>query len=122
MTQDVGTTKRGRLTSRDRREIWEREAGHCMVCHCKLQTGRFIFEHVVALELGGADHRDNIRLTCLACAKEKTRDDHIRAGHAKRQKIATLGLKAPSLRPLPCGKRSPYRKRIDGTVVPRRQP
>lgn len=121
MTIDVGTTRRGRLTSRDRREIWEREAGHCMVCHCKLQTGRFIFEHVRALELGGEDRPDNIRLTCLACARAKTRDDHIRAGHAKRQKIAALGLKAPSRTPLPFGKRSPLKRKIDGTIV-RRDP
>jgi 5-methylcytosine-specific restriction endonuclease McrA len=121
MTQDVGTTPRGRLTSRDRRQIWEREAGHCMVCHCKLQTGRFIFEHVRALELGGADHPDNIRLTCLSCAKEKTRDDHSRAAKAKRQKSAALGLKAPSPTPLPCGKRSPFKRKLDGTVV-RRHP
>jgi len=113
---DVGTTKRGRLTSRDRREIWERERGHCMLCNAKLQVGRFIFEHVRALELGGTDTKDNIRLTCKSCATEKTRDDHSRAAHAKRQKSSVLGIKAPSRTPLPGSRASGIRKRMNGKV------
>ncbi len=119
MTEDVGTTKRGRLSSRTRLAIWERENGRCMICRARLQIGRFIFEHVRALELGGEDSPDNIRLTCLACAHEKTADDHSRAAEAKRQKASTLGLKAPSKTPLPFGKRSEFKRKIDGSIVRR---
>ena len=119
MTDDVPTTKRGYLGKQVRLAIWEREGGKCMLCGCKLQVGRFIFEHVRALELGGSDTPDNIRLTCRPCATEKTRDDHARAAKAKRVKARHLGAKAPSRNPLPGGKRSPWRKKLDGSVVPR---
>jgi 5-methylcytosine-specific restriction endonuclease McrA len=119
VTEDVGTTKRGHLTSRDRREIWERERGHCMICNAKLQVGRFIFEHVRALELGGTDTKDNIRLTCTGCAREKTRDDHSRAAHAKRQKSSVLGLKPPSRNPLPGSKSSPWKRTFNNGWVRR---
>jgi len=116
---DVGTTKRGRHGKQVRLAIWEREQGKCMVCGCKLQVGRFIFEHVRALELGGTDTPDNIRLTCLPCAREKTRDDHSRAAKAKRQKSNALGLKAPSRNPLPGSKSSPWKRTFSKGWVPR---
>jgi 5-methylcytosine-specific restriction protein A len=118
MSTDVGTTARGRLTTRRKLAIWEREKGLCMLCGCRLQPGGFIYEHVRALELGGTDTDDNIRLTCLPCAGEKTRDDHSRAAKAKRVKAKTLGLRK-SKNPLPGGKGSKWKRRMDGKIVPR---
>jgi 5-methylcytosine-specific restriction endonuclease McrA len=118
MTEDVGTTKRGNLSAKRKLAIWEREKGMCMVCGVKLMTGKFIFEHVRALELGGADTDDNIRLTCKGCATEKTKQDHSMAAKAKRQKRAVLGMKT-SKSPLPGGKNSKWKKKLDGTVVKR---
>lgn len=118
MTEDVGTTKRGNLSTRRKLAIWEREKGLCMLCSCRLQPGAFIYEHVRALELGGSDTDDNIRLTCLPCAGEKTRDDHGRAAKAKRVKSKHLGLKK-SKNPLPGSKGSKWKRKIDGTIVPR---
>ena len=118
MIEDVGTTKRGNLSPRRKLAIWEREKGKCMICGIKLTTGKFIFEHVRALELGGEDTDDNIRLTCKGCATEKTKEDHSKAATAKRQKQAHLGLKK-SKSPLPGGKSSKWKKKLDGTVVRR---
>jgi 5-methylcytosine-specific restriction endonuclease McrA len=116
---DVGTTKRGNLSQRRKLAIWEREHGKCMICTVKLTTGKFIFEHVRALELGGTDTDENIRLTCIGCAKEKTKTDHQMAAKAKRSKANTLGLKSPSKTPLPFGKNSKFKKKMDGSIVPR---
>ena len=118
MTEDMGTTARGSLSGRRKLAIWEREKGCCMECGVKLMTGQFIYEHVRALELGGTDTDDNIRLTCKPCAKEKTKKDHKMAAKAKRVKQNYLGLKQ-SRSPLPCGKMSKWKKKMDGTVVPR---
>jgi len=93
MTEDVGTTARGSLSGKRKLAIWERERGCCMECGVKLMTGQFIYEHVRALELGGTDTDDNIRLTCKPCAKEKTKKDHKMAAKAKRVKQNHLGLK-----------------------------
>lgn len=116
MIKDMGTTKRGNLSARRKLSIWEREQGKCMICSVKLFTGGFIFEHVRALELGGTDNDDNIRLTCKGCAGEKTKQDHSMAAKAKRVKASSLGLKQ-SKSPLPCGKKSRWKKKMDGTVV-----
>ena len=118
MTEDMGTTKRGNLSARRKLAIWEREKGKCMVCSVKLVTGKFIFEHVRALELGGTDTDDNIRLTCKGCATEKTKQDHSTAARAKRKKTSVLGLKQ-SKTPMPFGKGSKFKKKMDGTVVRR---
>ena len=116
MIEDVGTTKRGYLSSRRKLSIWERERGKCMICSVKLTTGRFIFEHVKALEMGGSDTDDNIRLTCKGCATEKTKQDHSQAARAKKKKVSVLGMKQ-SKTPLPFGKGSKFKKKMDGTVV-----
>lgn len=118
MSNDVGTTKRGNLSTRRKLAIWEKEKGLCMLCSTRLKPGHFIYEHVRALELGGSDTDDNIRLTCLECAGMKTKDDHHRAAKAKRVKAKALGLKK-SKNPLPGGKGSKWKRRMDGTVVRR---
>jgi 5-methylcytosine-specific restriction endonuclease McrA len=116
--EDVGTTARGNLSTRRKLAIWEREKGLCMLCGCRLQVGGFIYEHVRALELGGADSDDNIRLTCMPCAGEKTRNDHKMAAKAKRVKAKSLGMKK-SKNPLPGSKGSKWKRKMDGTIVPR---
>lgn len=118
MAYDVGTTKRGNLSTRAKLAIWEREKGCCMLCGVKLQPGGFIYEHVRALELGGEDGVDNIRLTCRPCATTKTKNDHHMAAKAKRQKATALGLKK-SKTPLPFGKGSKWKRKLDGSVVRR---
>lgn len=115
---DVGTTKRGRMTTRMKLAIFERERGLCMICGKKLRSGEIIFEHVRALELGGSDTAENIRLTCVPCAREKTRDDHSRAAKAKRVKSKHLGLRV-SKNPLPGGRKSPWKIKMNGQRVKR---
>jgi len=118
MVEDVGTTARGHLSTRRKLAIWEREKGVCMMCGCRLLPGKFIYEHVRALELGGEDTDENIRLTCLPCAGEKTRDDHRRGAKAKRAKAKHLGLKK-SKNPLPGSKGSKWKRKMNGEIVPR---
>lgn len=118
---DVGTTQRSRLSPRVRLAIWERARGICVLCERRIDgvRERWIIEHIRALELGGADDPDNMGPAHASCAAAKTSDDHHRAAKAKRQKIQHLGA-AKIKRPLPCGRQSRWKKRIDGTIVPRR--
>ena len=120
MTEDVGTTERIRLTTRQKLHVWEREKGRCYLCGIRLSAGAFIFEHVLALELGGTNDLENISLTCLPCAREKTKVDHSTSAKAKRQKAAALGLKV-SRTPLPFGRNSPFKRKMNGKIE-RRKP
>jgi hypothetical protein len=79
---------------------------------------RWIAEHIRALELGGADDLSNLGPAHESCALVKTQDDHRRAAKAKRQKIQHIGAEA-SKRPLPCGKASPWKRKMSGAVVAR---
>ena len=117
---DVGTTRRSKLTSRQRLSIWERARGICVLCDQAIDgvRERWIIEHIRALELGGSDEPDNMGPAHETCGRSKTRDDHRSAAKAKRQKIHHLGA-AHAKRPMPCGRRSRWKKRLDGTIVPR---
>jgi 5-methylcytosine-specific restriction endonuclease McrA len=77
---------------------------------------RWIVEHIRALELGGADELSNMAPAHEACALAKTREDHRRAARAKRQKIRHIGADEPK-RPLPFGKRSPWKRTLSGKIV-----
>jgi hypothetical protein len=118
--EDVRTTPRSRLTPRRRLKVWEKTFGQCVVCHQRIDgvRERWIVEHIRALELGGRDEHDNMGPAHATCAATKTRDDHQRSAKAKRQKLRHLGADK-SKRPLPCGRQSRWKKKIDGTIVPR---
>jgi hypothetical protein len=118
--QDLGTTIRRKLTPHRRLQVWEATGGRCVLCDKKIDgvRERWIAEHVRPLELGGADHLSNMGPAHEACALVKTKDDHHRTGKAKRQKIQYIGAEA-SKRPLPCGKDSPWKRKMSGEIVAR---
>ncbi len=120
---DVPTTPRKKLSPRERLAAWERHNGVCVLCCVKIDGSRerWICEHIRALCLGGSDTPDNIGPAHRRCADAKTYGavgDLAIIAKAKRQKIAHIGAKQ-SKRALPFGKTSPWKKRIDGTVVRR---
>ncbi|WP_373696708.1 HNH endonuclease [Microvirga yunnanensis] len=117
---DLGTTRRARLSPRVRLAVWERARGVCVLCNRRIDgvRERWIIEHIRALELGGRDAPDNMGPAHTTCAAAKTRDDHQHAAKAKRQKIRHLGADR-SKHPLPCGRQSRWKRKINGTIVPR---
>ena len=121
--EDVGTTRRRSLSGRRRLQAWEQTGGTCVVCGQRIDgvRERWIVEHIRALELGGADGIENLGPAHEPCGREKTRDDHARAAKAKRQKIRHLGA-AVIARPFPGSRTSAFKRKVDGTVVPREDP
>lgn len=120
---DVGTTHRKRLTPRQRLSVWERDKGICCLCHTPIDGVRekWIVEHIIALELGGADDESNMGVAHRRCADQKTngdQGDHARAAKAKRAKRKHLGI-STSKNPLPGGKGTKWKKKMDGSVVKR---
>lgn len=118
--EDMGTTTRRKLTPHRRLQVWEATGGRCVLCDGKIDgvRERWIAEHIRALELGGADYLSNMGPAHEACALVKTQADHHRAAKAKRQKIRHIGARA-SERPMPCGKTSPWKRKISGQIVAR---
>lgn len=123
MTEDVGTTKRKPMTPRMRLKVWENHKGICKLCDCKIDgvRERWIVEHIIPLALGGKDEPENMAPAHEACALAKTfgkSGDIAKAAKAKRMKSKHIGLKK-SKNPLPGSKGSKFKKKMDGSVVPR---
>ena len=125
MNEDVGTTKRKNMTPRLRLKIWEAHKGICVLCNSKIDgvRERWIVEHIMPLALGGEDAEANMGPAHDACAIKKTfgrTGDIAKAAKAKRVKSKHLGIKK-SKNPLPSGKGSKWKKKMDGSVVRRDQ-
>ena len=123
MNEDVGTTKRKNMTPRMRLKIWENHGGICALCKGNINGvhERWIVEHLRALELGGADTEDNMAPAHEACAIAKTigkNGDHAKAAKAKRVKSKHLGI-SKSKNPLPGSKGSKWKRKMNGSIVPR---
>jgi 5-methylcytosine-specific restriction endonuclease McrA len=114
-----GTTTRQRISNRDRLKIWERDQGICHLCQGRIAAGEpWQLEHKRALELGGEDAPENMAPAHIHCHKTKTKDDHQRTAKAKRVKLKHLGGWV-SRTPMACGRKSKWKKKLDGSVVPR---
>jgi hypothetical protein len=82
---------------------------------------RWDIDHVIPLALGGRDQADNLQVLCAACHGGKThREDVPAIAKTARIRARHLGARAPR-RPLPGGRRSPWKKTIDGRVLERSQ-
>lgn len=121
--EDVATTRRGSLSAHRRLQAWERTGGTCVICESRIDgvRERWIVEHIRALELGGADDLSNMGPAHEACGRTKTRDDHSRTAHAKRQKIRHLGV-AVTPRPVPGSRSTPFKRTVNGRVILREPP
>lgn len=104
--------------------IVTRQDGVC-ACGCGVKLGvcgeAIEFDHIVAVVNGGANREDNIQALREPCHKVKTRADVAEKSTVARKRAKHLGLKAPTRNPLPGGRFSKLKKRIDGTVVRREE-
>ena len=93
-----------------RRFVW------CGGCNALLTSRNdYVYDHLIALELGGKDDVSNVRPLCLRCNVTKTALDQKLIAKAKR--LAGETGKAPKHRPLPFGRADKYKKTIDGRSV-----
>lgn len=102
-----------------RAELFNERQGICHLCQGKiLVTESWDIEHIIPLSLGGEDAGDNLALAHKQCHRQKTRQDMGRLAKAKRQGAFHLRGKVTK-QPLPFGKSSKLKKKLDGTVVER---
>lgn len=105
------------LSQKRRVEIILAQDGRCSMCGNKLVPGHIDFDHIQALEHDGDNAPDNWRALCTSpCHKAKTKADH--QGRAKRDRLA-VGGKTRKSQPMHGSKASPWKRRMDGSVVRR---
>jgi 5-methylcytosine-specific restriction protein A len=101
---------------------FQRSGGRCEKCTARLMPSRIIYDHIIPDAIGGEPTLENCQVVCTTCDRPKTAADAGNLARALRREAAHLGARAPSRNPLPGGKRSPWKKRMNGQVVPRNQP
>lgn len=77
------------------------------------------WDHAHALAFDGAHHPANIRPLHAKCHTQKTIRDVKALAKVKRLEKARLGLAKASSSPMPCGRKSRWKKTMGGKVVPR---
>lgn len=113
-------TKRKRLSRLARTRIFNSTDGQCCLCKLPIHASRgqkWIVEHIKPLWLSGADDESNMAPAHQSCAIVKTtgeapvkaKSDRVRANHLGIRKRSTF----------PCGRNSPWRKKVSGEVVRR---
>ncbi len=115
----VGKTPDTPAPPRVKLRVLERFNRRCYLTGALIRTGdKWDVEHIIALVNGGENAENNLAPALKAPHKEKTRSDM-----AIKKKNASVmkrhyGLKRTS-RPLPGGRNSPIKKKINGEVVRR---
>jgi 5-methylcytosine-specific restriction enzyme A len=116
------TMKRLKISSKMRLEMFFKANNQCQSCQAKIHPGqKWEIDHIIPLALGGDNAPQNLQILCKICHEFKinTQDLSIIA-KIKRIKIKHLGgYTEPKGTRLPCGKKSPWKKKINGQIVRR---
>lgn len=98
-----------------------REIMYCADCDAQIDIGLSYWEadHRVPVALGGSNEPDNIEPRCQHCHKLKTtKKDIPTIAKVTRTREKHQGIRR-SFRPMPFGKHSGLKKKLNGDVVPR---
>jgi len=115
------STRRPVFSTSFRLNLFLKRKGTCASCSQKIDAGKaWDIDHILPLALGGMNEPNNLQILCKPCHQAKTtKDDIPRIAKTKRLKARHLGARSPSTRPLPGSRRSPWKRKLDGSVVRR---
>ncbi len=114
----VGRTPDSAIPPRVKLRVFERHEGRCYLTGRKIRPGEaWEIEHIIALCNGGEHRESNLAPALNLAHKLKTTQDVAAKARTARIRKRHVGIKKPSR--FACSKNSPWRKKIDGSVVPR---
>lgn len=113
-------TDRARMNDKERLTFFLSKDGICCICKSKIRPPKetWIVEHILPLWLGGNNDANNLGVAHTMCAHVKTARE---AGERSRGRSAAerhFGAKR-SRSPMPGGRRSAWKKKVNGEVVRR---
>lgn len=112
--------KRVRITAKMRVDIFERHGGMCHLCQMKVIAGEdWDVSHQIPLEAGGLDDASNWLVAHRKCHRVHTATvDAPLIAKVKRIRQRHIGAKQ-SRTPMPFGRGSKFKRKMDGTIVRR---
>lgn len=117
----VGKTDDTPPPPRVRLRVFEKYGGVCQLTKIKIMSGdEWDLDHITALINGGANDEDNLWPVLRQAHRKKTAKDVAQKAKNDRVRKKHLGIHQPKTR-LPCGKKSPWKKKLNGEVVRRDQ-
>ena len=115
----IGKTHETAPPPRVKIRLLDKSQSRCVCC------GRHIgpalpprFDHIVPLKDGGENREGNLQVLCVQCHALKTKGEAKDRAMVHRKISAHYGIKQ-SKNPMPGSKASPWKRRMDGTVVRR---
>ena len=115
------SVRRPTFSTSFRLNLFLKRKGACAACTQKIEAGKsWDIDHILPLAMGGTNAPENLQILCRSCHRTKTTHyDVPRIAKTKRLKAQHLGARAPSTRPIPGSRRSPWKRKMDGSVVRR---
>ncbi len=98
--------------------VFVRQNGVCKTCPTKLHLKRWILDHVIPLEEGGADDESNLQAICEPCSKVKTSKEATERAEYRSTRDRHTGIKQ-SRNPILGGRNTRFKRCMDGTVIDR---
>jgi len=105
------------ISAKTRLSLFTKRGGICYLCGGKVTVGEaWDLEHRIPLALGGDDVEENWEVAHSKCHKSKTKEDVGNIAKAKRREARHLGGHV-SRTPMAFGRKSKYKRKLDGTIV-----
>ena len=99
--------------------LHDRQGGKCAICgHTIGEEEQFHADHIIPLAIGGEDSLSNIQIVHAPCHRSKTKDDVKTI--AKVRRIRNGGRKRKG-RPMPGSRLTPWKKKLNGRTVRRKE-
>ncbi len=115
-----GATPDAKIPDRVRLRVFERHGGICHISGRKITAAdQWDMDHIIPLKDGGEHRESNLAPAIRSYHRKKTAAENVQRGKDNRKRKKALGIKKASRNPIPGSKASPWKRRVDGTVVKR---
>lgn len=116
----IGETPNTPIPPRVRVRVFERAYGICAGCSRLIFAGdKWQCDHKIPLIADGENKESNLQLLCDWCHKDKTKLDVANKSISYKKRAKNIGVALKKKRSLPGGRNSPWKIKVDGTVVRR---
>ena len=107
------------LTAKQKLQMFVKSKGVCCICGGQINGVKETWdEHVNPLWLAGDNSAPNRAPAHAKCARAKTAAEATERASIRRKAEKHFGAHR-SANPMPCGRKSKWKKKMDGSVVPR---